>query len=160
MVRAATSADLQQALHQHLEATREQVQRLEEIFEELNSSPQQRVCKGMAGLIEEGEEVLARDMEPELKDAALIASAQRVEHYEISAYGTLRAFAEQLGAGQAVTLLQQNLDVERASDHELSQIAWSAVNPASADLGDWDEDLDGGDHASPTEIARPSASAY
>jgi ferritin-like metal-binding protein YciE len=128
MAKAATNEDLREAFESHLEETEEQVNRLEKIFEELGLSTRGAKCPGMEGLIEEGKEIMAEDVEPEVLDAALICSAQRVEHYEIAAYGCARTFAQQLGHSKIADLLQQTLDEEGAADEKLTQIAESRVN--------------------------------
>jgi ferritin-like metal-binding protein YciE len=130
MAKAASTPELQEAFNMHLDETRNQVQRLEQLFEGINASPRGKKCKGMEGLIEEGNELIQEkaDYDPETLDAGLIAAAQKVEHYEISAYGTVRAFAEQLGRQDAVQVLNQTLDEEYATDRKLSAIAENMVN--------------------------------
>jgi ferritin-like metal-binding protein YciE len=131
MAKAASSAELRRAFEQHLQETEGHIQRLEQIFQELERSPRGKRCKGMAGLIEEGSEMIEehKDGEAEVLDAGLIAAAQRVEHYEIAAYGTARTFAQQMGHQKAVNLLQQTLDEEYATDKKLTALAESRVNP-------------------------------
>ena len=107
MAKAAESPELEQAFTQHLKETEGQIQRLERIFKELGQAARGKKCKGMEGLIEEGKEMLEEDGEPAVIDAALIASAQRVEHYEIAAYGCLRTYAELLGYSEAEQLLSR-----------------------------------------------------
>lgn len=129
MAEAATSPDLQQAFQEHLQQTKEQVKRIETIFESLDYSPRGHKCKGMEGIIEEGEEVVKdEDADPEVRDAALIAAAQRAEHYEIAGYGTVRAYAEMLGYADAVSLLAQSLQEEAETDQKLSQLAEKRIN--------------------------------
>ncbi|RIK35818.1 MAG: ferritin-like domain-containing protein [Chloroflexi bacterium] len=130
MAKAASSDELRQAIEQHLKETEGHVQRLEQIFEKLERSPRGKRCKGMAGLIEEGSELLKEkgEMEAEVLDAGLIAAAQRVEHYEIAAYGTARTFAQRLGQQEVAKLLQQTLDEEYAADRKLTAIAEGGVN--------------------------------
>ena len=130
MAKAASTPALQQAFTMHLEETKGHLQRIEQIFTELDGSPRGKRCKAMEGLIEEGAELLKEKdkWDPEVLDAGLIAAAQRVEHYEIAAYGTARTFAERLGNAQAVTLLQQTLDEEYATDEKLTQLAVGEVN--------------------------------
>jgi ferritin-like metal-binding protein YciE len=123
MAKAASSQELQEALSEHLEVTKGQVQRLERIFESLGAKPKGKTCAGMKGLIEEGQEVMEEDATEELMDAALIGAAQRVEHYEIAAYGTARTFAEQLGNDEAAELLQQTLSEEEEADEKLTLIS-------------------------------------
>ena len=112
----------------HLDETRNQVQRLEQLFEGLNATPRGKKCKGMEGLIEEGQEMLKEDADPDVKDAALIAAAQKVEHYEIASYGTVRNYARQLGLKNQVDLLQRTLDEEGETDKRLTSLAESGIN--------------------------------
>jgi len=128
MAKAAHSSDLQQAFQHHLEETERQVERLEHVFEEIGEEAKAKSCKAMKGLIAEGDEVLKAKGSEEVRDAALIAAAQRVEHYEIAGYGTCRAFAQRLGFERAAELLQQTLDEEGAADHKLTEIAEQSVN--------------------------------
>jgi ferritin-like metal-binding protein YciE len=130
MARAATNPDLKRAFERHLKQTEGHVGRLETIFDLLEGRPSGRKCVGMEGLIEEAEGTMKEGMPEPLLDAALIGAAQKVEHYEIAAYGTVRAFAERLGMKQAVRLLQQTLDEEFQSDKELTAIA-EHVNPVA-----------------------------
>lgn len=123
MVKAASSEDLRTAFENHLAETQRQVERLERIFKELETSPKGKKCKAMAGLIEEGREMIEMDGEDAVKDAALIAAAQRVEHYEIAGYGTVRTYAQLLGFDEAANLLQETLDEEAAADEKLTQLA-------------------------------------
>lgn len=124
MAKAANAADLKEAFQSHLEETKTHVERLESIFQTLERSPRGAKCKGMAGLIEEGTELLKEeDIVADVLDAGLIAAAQRVEHYEIAAYGTVRTFAQQLGQTEVADLLQQTLDEEHAADQKLTTIA-------------------------------------
>jgi ferritin-like metal-binding protein YciE len=123
MAKAAVSAELRNGFVQHLEQTREHVARLEQIFDELDETPSGKHCKGMEGLIKEGGEAAEEDYERDAKDAALIGAAQRVEHYEIAAYGTVRAMAEKLGEGKAVNILSQTLQEEKDTDVKLSKLA-------------------------------------
>ncbi|MCX6045547.1 MAG: ferritin-like domain-containing protein [Chloroflexi bacterium] len=130
LAKAASSPALQQAFQSHLEETKGHIQRLEQIFEGLERSPKGKKCKAMAGLIEEGAELLEEKdkMEAEVLDAGLIGAAQRVEHYEIAAYGTVRTFAQQLGDAATVKLLQQTLDEEYAADEKLTALAVGSLN--------------------------------
>lgn len=123
MAKNASSRELRSALENHLKETEGQVERLEQIFEELDVSPKGKKCKGMEGLIEEGKELMEEDIEDEVLDAGLIAAAQRVEHYEIAGYGTARTYAELLGMNQAVQLLESTLKEEKAADQKLTAIA-------------------------------------
>jgi ferritin-like metal-binding protein YciE len=122
MAAAATSDELRQAFQHHLEETREHVRRLEDIRGQIGSSTSDE-CEGMRGLIEEGDEILAADGDPSVKDAALISAAQRVEHYEIAAYGTARTLADEIDLEDAKELLDQTLDEESNADKLLTKIA-------------------------------------
>jgi len=132
IARGTESKDLRAAFEKHLDQTRVHVQRIEEICNDLKITPLGKVCAGMEGLIKEGEEVLESDMEAEPKQAALIGAAQRVEHYEIAAYGTARAHARQLGYLKAVDLLGQTLEEEKEADQKLTQLAENRVNVKAA----------------------------
>lgn len=132
MARAAESSDLRQAFEKHLEQTLVHAQRIEEICHDLNVKPGGKMCVGMQGLIEEGQEVLQRDAAPEALEAALIGAAQRVEHYEISSYGTARAHALQLGYVKAVDLLEQTLGEEKQTDELLTKLAENRINVKAA----------------------------
>jgi len=123
MAKAASSEELRTAFENHLSETENQVERLEKIFKELDASPKGKKCKAMAGLIEEGKEIIEEDGEDAVKDAALIAAAQKVEHYEIASYGTVRTYAQLLGFDEAAELLQETLDEEAAADEKLTEIA-------------------------------------
>jgi ferritin-like metal-binding protein YciE len=136
MAKAAANAELRDAFETHLKQTEEQVRRLETIFESLEGSPAGKKCKGMEGLVEEGKEVLEEEMPEDLRDAALIGAAQQVDHYEIAAYGTARAFAERLGMRDAVRLLQTTLDEEGEADKRLTSIAQRVNAEAKAQAAD------------------------
>jgi ferritin-like metal-binding protein YciE len=123
MAEAATSDQLRLGFEQHLEQTREHAQRIERIFNSMGEKVKGKKCKGMKGLISEGEDVMSEDYDGELMDAALISAAQRVEHYEIAAYGTVRTFANILGEQEAVTLLEQTLEEEKQTDKKLTELA-------------------------------------
>ena len=133
MVKAATSAELRDALEAHLEETRGQVERLEQVFASLDEKVRGKHCDGMAGIIEEGRSVIEEDFDESTLDACLIASAQRVEHYEMAAYGTLVAWARALGHTEAADLLQQTLDEEKAADEKLTALAEGGINQEAAD---------------------------
>jgi ferritin-like metal-binding protein YciE len=126
MAKGAVSDELREGFEEHLEQTKGHVQRLEQIFEALGESPKGKKCKGMEGLIAEGSEVMEEDYEGNIMDAALIGAAQRVEHYEIAAYGTVRAMAEVLGEDEHVTLLTETLDEEKETDEKLTELAQEA----------------------------------
>lgn len=123
MAKAASSDELRQGFEEHLEQTKGHVQRLEQIFQALSENPKGKKCKGMEGLLEEGSEVMQEDFEGALMDAAIIGAAQRVEHYEIAAYGTICAFAEELGESEQNSLLNQTLQEEKEADQKLTQLA-------------------------------------
>ena len=123
MAKAASSDELRQGFEEHLEQTKGHVQRLEQIFQALGENPKGKKCKGMEGLLEEGSEVMQEDFEGALMDAAIIGAAQRVEHYEIAAYGTICAFAEELGESEQNSLLNQTLQEEKEADQKLTQLA-------------------------------------
>ena len=128
MAEAASSPDLSEALTKHLQETEGHVARLEQIFKELDLPARGKKCKGMEGLIEEGEEMIKMKGDPAAIDAGLIAAAQRVEHYEIAGYGCVRTYAKQLGDQQAAQLLQQTLDEEGTADKKLTQLAEQVIN--------------------------------
>src|ERR1700737_4916525 len=123
MAKAASSDELRQGFEEHLEHTKGHIQRLEKIFQALGESPKGKKCKGMEGLIEEGSEAMEEDYEGNVKDAALIGAAQRVEHYEIAGYGTVRSMAETLGESNHVSLLEETLEEEKETDEKLSELA-------------------------------------
>ncbi|HSK79743.1 MAG TPA: ferritin-like domain-containing protein [Thermoanaerobaculia bacterium] len=133
MAKKATNPQLRQGFERHLEQTRMQVERLDRIFELLGKSPRGKKCKGMEGLLEEGKEMMQEDMDDDVMDAALIAAAQRVEHYEIAGYGTVRTYAELMGEKEHAKLLQQTLDEEGQTDKELTRLAQSINVEAMAE---------------------------
>ena len=127
MAEASTNSELRSEFEDHLQQTQGHVQRLEQVFAELGQDPKKETCEAMKGLIKEGEEMM--DIEPPaIRDAALIAAANRVEHYEIAAYGTARTLATSLGLNQSPRLLEQTLDEEKKADAKLTQIAEQTVN--------------------------------
>jgi ferritin-like metal-binding protein YciE len=128
MAKAARSENLRAAFEEHAAVTQQQKERLEEIFKSLDTTPKGKKCKGMEGLVEEGKEYLDADAEDAVHDAALIAAAQRIEHYEIAVYGTVRTYAQMLGYDEAAKLLQATLDEESATDEALSRLAETEVN--------------------------------
>jgi ferritin-like metal-binding protein YciE len=135
MAKAAETRELERAFTNHLRETEGQVQRLERIFKDLGQPARGKACKGMEGLIEEGKEILEKEGEPAVIDAALISAAQRVEHYEIAAYGCLRTYAQLLGYSQAEKLLEQTLQEEEATDKKLTQLGEGGINQAAATAG-------------------------
>lgn len=132
MIDAASSPNLKQALQKHLTETQQQVDRLERVFQQINRTPERETCEAMKGLLSEGEEMVSAEGASDVKDAAIIAAAQRVEHYEISGYGTARTFAQRLGYSDAALLLQNTLQEEVAADKKLTEIAESSVNVRAA----------------------------
>ena len=128
MAKNAQASDLQRAFQEHLKQTEGHVERIERIFSDLGSSPRGKKCVGMEGLVEEGNELLQEQIDPDVLDAGLIAAAQKVEHYEIASYGTVRTWAERLGYNQAAQLLQQTLDEEGDANKKLTQLAESHIN--------------------------------
>jgi ferritin-like metal-binding protein YciE len=131
MIQASSSPDLKQTFRKHLDETKFQVERLDLIFKKLGEAPKGRRCRGIAGIIEEGDELMQEGSAPDVADAALIASAQRVEHYEIAAYGCARTFAERLDDDYASDLLQKTLDEEEAADQSLTDLAESGINQSA-----------------------------
>lgn len=128
MAKAATSPKLKAAFETHLKETEEHITRLEQVFEIFGKKPQKKTCKAMKGLVEEGTEMIKEDADPDVKDAGLIASAQRVEHYEMAAYGCLRTYAGHLGLDEAKTILQTTLDEEGKTDKLLTKLAETEIN--------------------------------
>jgi ferritin-like metal-binding protein YciE len=123
MAKAATAKPLKAGFEKHLGETKTHVERLKDVFKSLGVSPGNKKCKAMEGLIAEGEDIISEDAEPEVRDAALIAAAQRVEHYEIAGYGCVRTYAELLGDKKATKILQKTLDEEGATDKKLTDLA-------------------------------------
>jgi ferritin-like metal-binding protein YciE len=139
MAKAATSDELRSGFEEHLEQTKGHVQRLEKIFSELSEKPSGKKCKGMEGLIEEGKEMIEEDeLEDEARDAGLISAAQRVEHYEIAAYGCVRTYATILGEENAASLLEQTLTEEKETDEKLTELAEN-INVEAAKTGEGEE---------------------
>jgi len=132
LAKTATSSRLREAFESHLEETRGHVERLEEVFEELDQKARGKHCDGIAGIIEEGKSIMDEDFDDATMDACLIAAGQRAEHYEIGAYGTIIAWAEAMGHKKAVALLQQNLNEEKAADKKLSALAEGGINREAA----------------------------
>jgi ferritin-like metal-binding protein YciE len=129
MAEAANASSLKQAFTAHLDETRNHVTRLEEVFNSIGVEPERQTCQAMKGLVSEGSEIIdSKGSNPAVRDAGLIAAAQRVEHYEMAGYGTARTFAQQLGMAQAADLLQSTLDEEAAADKKLTQLATQKIN--------------------------------
>ncbi|HLZ43799.1 MAG TPA: ferritin-like domain-containing protein [Candidatus Sulfotelmatobacter sp.] len=140
MAKASSNAELRQAFEEHLRQTSEQVSRLEQIFEMLDEKPSGKKCLGMDGLIKEGSETMQEDYEDAVMDAAIIGAAQRVEHYEIAGYGTVRTFAELLGENEHVSLLEETLEEEKQADEKLTQLA-EQVNSEAVESESEDEEV-------------------
>lgn len=128
MAEAASSNDLRNAFQAHEAQTKQHVQRLEQVFDRLGKSPERDTCAAMKGLIDEGQDMIKAKGDDKVRDAGLIAAAQRVEHYEIASYGTLRTFAQQLGMSDVANILQTTLDEEGETDKRLTSIAESHIN--------------------------------
>lgn len=155
MAKGAGSEELRNALTEHLEQTKNHVTRLEEACRIMNITPKGKTCHAMKGLIEEGSEILEEDGSPAAKDAAMIAAAQKVEHYEISAYGSMRTFADVLGETRLAELLNETLQEESQADKLLTQIAETGLNEDAADEDEEEdeEEDDGADAESEDEMA-------
>ena len=131
MAKAASNQELRQAFEEHLRQTSGHVTRLEQIFEELGEKPTGKKCVGMEGLVKEGSELISEDFPEPVLDAGIIGTAQRVEHYEIAAYGTVRSFAEVLGESEQVSLLEETLNEEKEADKKLTQISENVNSEAA-----------------------------
>jgi ferritin-like metal-binding protein YciE len=132
IAKAASSPELSRAITSHLEETKGHVQRIEQIMRSLDMPTRGKKCKGMEGILEEGQEMLEQDGEDAVRDAGIISAAQRVEHYEMAAYGCLRTYAEILGHTDAARLLDQTLEEEEAADEKLNELAEGGINQAAA----------------------------
>jgi ferritin-like metal-binding protein YciE len=156
MAEGANSDELRQGFEEHLEQTKGHAHRIEQIFEQLGEKAKGKKCKGMEGLIKEGSETLEEDMNEDVKDAAIIAAAQRVEHYEIAGYGTARTFANLLGENEAASLLQQTLEEEKETDAKLTQLA-ERINVAAEEGGDVGAEQSGEKKSRTTSRRKPAA---
>lgn len=144
MAKAANDPELSKAFMTHLRQTEQQVKRLEQVFEDLGESPRGKKCVGMEGLIEEGQELIKERPDPDVLDAGLISKAQHIEHYEIAGYGTVRTYAQLLGAERQAQLLQQTLDEEGQTNKLLTQLAESSINiEAVSPEGEEEEEREG-----------------
>lgn len=170
MAKGAESDELREAFQSHLEETENQVTRLEQAFEMLDEKPRGKHCAGMAGIVEEGSEKLQEDLEGSVLDAVLIASAQKVEHYEIGAYGTAIAWAKALGLNDVADVLNESLEEEKAADQKLSSLAETGINQAatqgeaedaddSDEMDEDEEDMPASRTASRRQQEQPQASA-
>ena len=142
LAKAATSKELRAGFEEHLEQTRGHVDRLKEIFDSFGEKPTGKKCAGMMGLIQEGEEMMNEDFDAEVMDAALISAAQRVEHYEIAAYGCVSTWAELLGESEAGALLEKTLEEEKETDGKLTQLSEKINVEAKASGGEEEESDD------------------
>ncbi|HEX2444287.1 MAG TPA: ferritin-like domain-containing protein [Vicinamibacterales bacterium] len=157
LAKAASSADLRAAFESHLRETQGQIKRLEQVFESLDEKARGKHCDGMAGIIEEGNAILEEDFEDATMDACLIAAAQRAEHYEMAAYGTLVAWANGMGHNEAARLLQVTLDEEKAADQKLNAIAEGGINDEAADAAHPSDDEDEDEEERPARSGRGAA---
>ena len=141
MAKASSNSELRQAFEEHLRQTSEHVSRLEQIFDMLDEKPAGKKCLGMEGLVKEGAETMREKYEDEAMDAAIIGAAQRVEHYEIAGYGTVREFAELLGEDEHVSLLEQTLEEEKQADEKLTQLA-QEINSQAQEEGEGEAEME------------------
>lgn len=135
MMNAISSPQLKQAFQQHMQETQGQVQRLEQLFQQMGANPGGKPCVSMQGLIQEGQQIMQESGTPEIKDAAILAAAQAIEHHEIAAYGTARTLAQQCGMQDAARMLEQTLNEEKQTDARLTQIAEQNVNQRAQRAG-------------------------
>lgn len=159
LAKASTSPDLRAAFEAHLEETRGQVERLEQVFESLGEKVRSKHCDGIAGIIEEGKSIMEEEFDDVTMDACLIAAGQRAEHYEMAAYGTLVAWARAMGHTEAADLLQQTLDEEKAADEKLSALAEGGINQEAASAAHPEEEEDEEADAPPAKKAPVKKSA-
>lgn len=160
LAKAANSAELRQAFEMHLDETQHQIERLDQIFETLDEKARGKHCAGIAGILEEGKALMDEDFDDTTMDACLIAGAQRAEHYEMAAYGTLVAWARAMSHSEVADLLQENLNEEQAADEKLSSLAEGGINQNAAELAHGDEDeekTDGPGETVRAAIARPKS---
>ena len=157
MAKAACSDELRNAFEEHLAQTEGHVDRLESIFQALDEKPSGKKCAAMSGLVKEGGETIDDVEEGAVRDAGLIAAAQKVEHYEIAGYGSARAHAQLLGNSNAVSLLEQTLNEEKAADRKLNQIAEASVNEAATDHDITGNDMRPRSMGMETRVPRPTA---
>jgi ferritin-like metal-binding protein YciE len=146
MIKAANNATLSDAFESHLKETMNQIKRLEQVFEQMGETLRGKTCEGIAGILEEGKNLMAEDFDEATTDATLIAAAQKVEHYEIASYGTVVAWAQAMGHDEAAELLQETLDEEEAADEKLTGLAEGGINEqAAAGAHGEEEDEEDGD---------------
>ena len=154
MAKAASSDELRQAFEEHLEQTRGHVERLEQVFEAIGEKAKSKKCEAMAGLVKEGDEIASNTEETSVRDAGLIAGAQKVEHYEIAGYGSARTHAQLLGHDRVASLLEQTLEEEKETDQKLTQLAETMINEEAAGMS---QNANGGSSArrrSPSTAAK------
>jgi len=153
MAKAANSPELREAIEAHLEETRQQIQRLEQVFAAVEEKPRGKHCDGIAGIIEEGQAIMEENFDEATADACLIAAAQRAEHYEMATYGTLVAWARVMGHDDAADLLQETLDEETAADEKLNALAEGGINEQAAEgahQGEGEEEEEEEEETTPT----------
>jgi len=158
MAKAANSPELRGAIESHLEETRHQVERLEQVFESLDEKARGKHCDGIAGIIQEAQAMMQEDFDEPTADACLIAAAQRAEHYEMAAYGTLVAWARAMGHDDAADLLQETLDEEKAADEKLNSLAEGGINEEAAEGAHQDEEEEEGEPVGAGNSRRSSSS--
>jgi ferritin-like metal-binding protein YciE len=152
LAKAASNPELRAAFESHLEETRGQVERLEEVFASLDEKVRGKHCDGIAGIIEEGKSIMEEDFDEATMDACLIAAGQRAEHYEMAAYGTLVAWARAMGHDEAADLLQQTLDEEKAADEKLSGLAEEGINQTAADTAHPEDEQEEEEEEAPAPV--------
>ncbi len=158
LAKKATSEELKEAFEEHLRQTEEHIERLEQAFEHLGVPAKRKKCKGMQNLIAEGEDMIGDADEDAVRDAVMIAAAQKVEHYEIASYGTIRTWATMLGQDEVASLLEQTLEEEKETDLKLTELAEGFVNQAAAEGGEEEEEAPRrGMRRSTSRSARPAA---
>ena len=157
LAKAATNPKLRKAFETHLEETKGQIERLEQVFESLDEKVRAKHCDGIAGIVEEGKAIMEEDFDEATMDACLIAAGQRAEHYEMAAYGTLVAWARAMGHEEAANLLQETLDEEKATDEKLTEIAEAGINQAAASAAHPGEEEEEQEMASAGSGSRRSA---
>jgi len=155
MAKESSAEELKQGIEEHLEQTRGHVERLEEIFERIGEDPKGEKCKAMEGLVKEGSAILSEDMEEDTKDAAIIAAAQRVEHYEIAGYGTAKTYARLLGEDEDAELLEQTLQEEKETDQKLTELA-DDINVQAAEGEDQETDAEADETSTPRRTRKGS----
>jgi ferritin-like metal-binding protein YciE len=157
LAKKASSPDLKAGFTAHLQQTEEQIDRLEQVFEQLEMPAKGKPCQGMKNLIAEGNEMIGEAEDDDTRDAVMIAAAQKVEHYEIASYGTVRTWAQLLGMNEVAALLEESLDEEKETDQKLTSLAESHINMEAADEGEEDDEVSGRGRGS--RGARKSATA-